>query len=122
MHLPTNGTLTKLKLISTGVVLLCAVAGGMYSAYAFGEEYHKQFAPKEQLVLATKEFKQEAKALKLSMIEQTIRRYEDELFALDFRISEGTATALDRANKARIERQVVELRSKVLQIKRQPIE
>lgn len=122
MHLPTNGTLRRLKIISTTVAIVIGGIGGLYGAYAFGAEYHEKYAAKEQLEQATKDFKKETTSLKVSMLEQTIRRYEDDLFALDFKISEGTATALDRANKARIERQVVELRSKVLQIKRVRIE
>lgn len=128
MKLPVNGTMRRLTITTMILGIVATASTLIYGTVAWASDYHKQFVAANELEITvvdfqrqmtekTEEFTREITKLKISNLQASIRRYEDELFALEFRIGEGTATALDRAAKARIERQLIELRREVAELR-----
>lgn len=98
--------MTPLKRISVIVTLVLSLIAAGYSTYAWAQSYHSQFAQKDQVTI---QFAQ----TKRSILEISIRDYEDQLFVIDFLIAEDQATPLDQAKKQKIERRLADLRRQV---------
>lgn len=111
MKMPVNGELRRLKIISTVLGITLTAGGGLYGVYAWAGDYHEQFAKRVEVG-------EQIQGVNIYILNSSIKDYEDQLFVLEFKISNGEATPLDYAQKARIERQLADLQSQIRSIRR----
>jgi F0F1-type ATP synthase membrane subunit c/vacuolar-type H+-ATPase subunit K len=99
-----------LKLIGAALSVLFAAAGASYTAYDSITTYIEGLATKEELNYRVRS---EINTLSIDLVKSSVRSYEDDLVSIEFKIANGTATAVDNANKKNIERRLDELRDRL---------
>ena len=107
MTTPKMTPLRKAVAIGTLLTLTC---GAIYSSLVWAQTYHGQFAQRQEVA-------QKFDVLQIEVLQSAIRNYEDVLFELDFLIAENSATALDRAKRAKIARRLSDLVRQVAAIR-----